>query len=507
MVPTLMRRLVLPVAVLLASCGGSGNDGGSDSGDTPAGTALAALAIEELPHPHARPYDRYGARTFLRNGGRMLVVAAPGDSTDPATGLPPGEGYVSWGAVHVFDRTHRGPWRRTALIRPIVGPNDAWAEDLAVSRDGRTIAVGALRDISRGSGIGSDPFDRPVRPPSGVAPPETGAVWVYAKGVTGWNLQAYVKAATASIDGFGYGVALSDDGSRMVVGGRRDRGSSDVPRLEAVLHRFTRDAAGRWSADTPTPVALPGSGSGGNFGLSVAISGDGGTVAAGAPWDMGGTCPGATYLVLDGHDAPSTVLRPGAQDCLLEAGASFFGADVSMDRAGSLLAVGAPREPGAPHRTSVTQDPDRASIGRVHLFGRSSGGWTPTAVLEASNAGVGDDFGSGVRVSADGSTVAVGAPGEAGGLSGVDPPADEGFIQSGAIYVFRRAGAASWAQVLYVKSPRPHVWGLVGDATYNGLDLDETGSQLVFGDSGSGGFTPDCAFLDVTGAVFLVRPP
>lgn len=502
MAPTLLQRLVLPLVVLLVSCGGGAGDGAASATATP----VAALAIEDLPHPEARPYDRFGTRTFLRNGGRMLVIAAPGDSTNPATGLPPAEGHVSWGAVHVFERTDSGPWRRTALIRPIVGPDDAWAEDMAVSRDGRTIAVGALRDIGRGSGIGSNPFDRPVRPTSGVAPPETGAIWVYAKGDTGWNLQAYVKGPpAASVDVFGYGVALSDDGSRMVVGGRRDMGSGGVHRLEAVLHRYTRDATGTWSARAP--LALPGSGSGGNFGMSVAMSGDGGTVVAGALWDMGGTCPGAAYVVLDGDDAPSTVLRPGAQDCLLEGGASLFGADVSMDQAGSLLAVGAPWEPGTPHGSSVTQTPDRASIGRVHLFERSSAGWTATTALEASNAGIGDDFGVGVRVSADGSTVAVGARGEDGDRSGADPPADEGPFESGAIYVFRLAGAASWTQEFYLKSPRPRVWGLVGDAAYNGLDLDETGSQFVFGDFGGGGFTPDCAFIEMTGAAFLVRLP
>jgi hypothetical protein len=102
-------------------------------------------------------------------------------------------------------------------------------------------------------------------------------------------------------------------------------------------------------------------------------------------------------------------------------------------------------------------------------------------------------------------TVAVGAPGEDGGPSGADPSADEGLFQAGAIHVCRRTGATSWTQALYVKSLRPHVWGSVGDAAHNGLDLDKTGSLLVFGDSG--GFTPDCAFLDDAGPAFLVRPP
>ena len=58
--------------------------------------------------------------------------------------------------------------------------------------------------------------------------------------------------------------------------------------------------------------------------------------------------------------------------------------------------------------------------------------------------------------------------------------------------MFRRAGvaAASWLQVLYLKSPRPRVRGMVGDDALSGLDLDKTGSQLVFGDNGGGGFTP-----------------
>jgi len=60
-----------------------------------------------------------------------------------------------------------------------------------------------------------------------------------------------------------------------------------------------------------------------------------------------------------------------------------------------------------------------------------------------------------VAVSADGTTVAVGAPGESSAAPGIDgDQADNSRGSAGAVYVFSRAGGA-WSQQVYVKASNP----------------------------------------------------
>jgi hypothetical protein len=61
------------------------------------------------------------------------------------------------------------------------------------------------------------------------------------------------------------------------------------------------------------------------------------------------------------------------------------------------------------------------------------------AYVKASNTGADDSFGASVALSADGSTLAVGASGEAGNATGVNGnQADNTTSNSGAVYVFTR---------------------------------------------------------------------
>src|SRR5690554_5224995 len=51
------------------------------------------------------------------------------------------------------------------------------------------------------------------------------------------------------------------------------------------------------------------------------------------------------------------------------------------------------------------------SSGAVYLYQRTDGNWVPQAYIKASNAGANDLFGTSLALSADGNTLAVGAPG------------------------------------------------------------------------------------------------
>jgi hypothetical protein len=72
--------------------------------------------------------------------------------------------------------------------------------------------------------------------------------------------------------------------------------------------------------------------------------------------------------------------------------------------------------------------------------------------FKASNADAGDRFGRGIALSADGTTLAVSAPGEDSAATGVNGnQADNSSADSGAVYVFRRTGR-QWAQEAYLKA-------------------------------------------------------
>ena len=118
-----------------------------------------------------------------------------------------------------------------------------------------------------------------------------------------------------------------------------------------------------------------------------------------------------------------------------------FGFAVSLSSDGSTLAVGAPRESSAATGLNGDQTDDSAThSGAVYLFTRDSGVWQQQAYVKASNAGHTDNFGSAISLSADGNTLAVGAPGE-----------DSGFTNAGAVYTFVRTRNV-WQEQAFIQA-------------------------------------------------------
>lgn len=112
----------------------------------------------------------------------------------------------------------------------------------------------------------------------------------------------------------------------------------------------------------------------------------------------------------------------------------LFGTAVAVS--GSTVVIGAPQQDGA--------------TGAAYVFVRNGWVWSQQAILKASNAQLGDQFGASVAIS--GTSILVGAPEEdsvatlVGGNAG-----DNTVSNSGAAYVFTRSGTA-WTQQAYVKA-------------------------------------------------------
>ncbi len=117
----------------------------------------------------------------------------------------------------------------------------------------------------------------------------------------------------------------------------------------------------------------------------------------------------------------------------------------SVALSGDTLVVGSPQEGSSATGVNGDQANNNAqNSGAVYVFTRTAGVWSQQAYLKASNTDANDQFGVSVAISGD--TIAVGAQFEDSNGSQSDNSAQD----SGAVYVFTRAGGA-WSQQAYLK--------------------------------------------------------
>ena len=336
----------------------------------------------------------FGTVVALSSDGSTLAIGAPGESSR-ATGIDGDQADHSAqnaGAVYVFSRDN-GTWSQQAYVKASnTHTGDSFGVAVALSADGSTLVVGADRERSGARGIDGDQSDQSAN--------EAGAVYVFSRAGGTWSQQAYLKASNAqAFDGFGWSVALSADGDMLAVGAAgEDSGAAGVNVTQTdesiensgAVYLFAR-AGGTWSQQAYVKASNPGPA---DFFGRVALSGDGATLAVGALTERSG----ATGI--DGVQADRSALASGA----------------------------------------------------VYVYARAGDTWSQQAYVKASNAEAGDRFGYSVALSSDGSTMAVGADGEASSATGVGgDQADNGAPAAGAVYIFSRAGAV-WSQQAYLKA-------------------------------------------------------
>jgi hypothetical protein len=407
--------------------------------------------------------DTFGITVVLSSDGSTLAVAAPWEAS-AATGVNGDQNDDSLpqaGAVYVFTREGE-TWSQQAYLkasntgRQGEGDDrdgDQFGSSIALSGDGNTLAAGAVAEDSGAQGINGNQSDDSAT--------SSGAVYVFARAANGWAQQAYVKGAnTGQDDLFGYGVALSADGTSMVVGGYDEDGSGrgvdpvdddDVAGSGAI---YAFDRTGNAWAQTGY---LKGSRSQRNdaLGHAVAISTDGNTIVAGTADEAcpnGGINPSGcdldTYDPVLGAGSAGAVyvwVRSGGawtEQAFIKASnpelTDLFGVRLALSGDGSRLLVGAPMEDSAARGLNGQQDDNSASeAGAAYLFSRTGTTWSQDSYMKASNADPFDEFGSSVALSGDGGTIVVGARMESGAatdLNGDQNDNDAG--QSGAVYVF-----------------------------------------------------------------------
>src|SRR2546423_15303173 len=165
-------------------------------------------------------------------------------------------------------------------------------------------------------------------------------------------------------------------------------------------------------------------------------------------------------------------------------GGTLLGDSVARSGDGLTLAVGAPNESSGAKGVNGSNQDDTSvySAGAVYVFMRrnTTSPWTQQAYVKASNPQAAAEFGHVVNLSADGNTMAVSAYFEASASKGINGNQnDESIPQAGAVYVFTRRGTP-WSQQAYIKASNTGEAGTDGDLG----DGDQVGFSLSLSDHG-----------------------
>ena len=334
---------------------------------------------------------------------------------------------------------------------------DNFGISVALSADGKTLAVGSFGEDSDATGIDGDQTNNNLA--------GTGAVYVYVRNDSNWRQQAYLKASATQMGyDFGRVLSLSADGNTLAVGALGDNSSAtetsdDSAINSGAVYVYAR-SGDSWSQEAY--VKASNTEEGDYFGSSVALSADGNTLAVGAVGED------SNALGIDGDQTNGGALGSGAvyvyvregfwqQQAYIKASntgaGDDFGASVALSANGNTLAVGAVGEDSAATGINGDEDDNSAEYaGAVYMFSRDNNVWAQHVYVKASNNEEEDGFGSAVTLSADGNTLAVAAYGEDSAVTGINGGENDNSAKNaGAVYVFSH-DINGWIQQAYVKA-------------------------------------------------------
>ena len=397
---------------------------------------------------HLYPWDtaRYVLEACNANG------CTRSEEVSPLDGMTEAIGYVKASNAGVDDQ--------------FGGGSVIYGLSASISADGQTMAVSALFEDSAATGVNGDESDDSAL--------DAGAVYVFVRDDNGWSQDAYIKASnTDSSDQFGYSVSLSGDGNTLAVGANLEASSatgidgdqSDNSALGAgAVYVYSREA-GAWAQQSY--VKASNAEAGDVFGYQVALDYDGNTLVVTAQGedsassginfdeannDAGGA--GAAYVFSreDGNWSQQAYVKamyPEEND--------LFGTSVAISHDGNTIAVGALDEDGPPGINGDQSDNSERGSGAAYVFTRNGESWLQEAYVKGQNTQRADAYGAVVALSADGNTLAVGAPdenntstganAEVGHRVGFDPRTD---YSNGSAYVFQREDG-TWQEQGYIK--------------------------------------------------------
>ncbi|KAL3815496.1 hypothetical protein ACHAXA_006193 [Cyclostephanos tholiformis] len=234
-----------------------------------------------------------------------------------------------------------------------------------------------------------------------------------------WKQRGSPIVGDASDARFGRSVALSSDASALAIGAPDHNDNTGYVKIYRV-----DDDGGGYSVQIGQ--TLNGDATYDNFGYSMDMTPDGTTVICGSP--VYSDVPGyvRVYSLEGDIDLGTDNWKQIGQDIVGEANGDEFGISVSISEDGKTIAIGAPLNDGS----------NGANSGRVRMYRLSDDGTTWVKIgQDIDGTAAYHVFGRSVSLSADGSTVAIGASGHH----------SNGNEESGRVNVYRiNVSGSSW---------------------------------------------------------------
>jgi len=307
-------------------------------------------------------------------------------------GIVPDINNISYNSVVYPKLKASSNYEQTDILFVNNGSTTRQGTVIALSGDGTTLAVGA-------------PLGNTV-----------GCVYVYTRSGSSWSLQGTLIGTGSTIGPQGVqqgvSVAISSDGNTVAFGGNLDGNGTK----QGATWVFTR-TSGVWSQQGSKLFGSGGPNFGNLQGTSVALSGDGNTLAIGGPGD-GVTFANGTVWVFTRTSGVWTQQSGPFYDNTQPGGRQGY--CVSLSSNGNTLCYGGPHV-GA---TGIQ--------GNGWIITRSAGVWTQQAILSAMGGSSGNILlGLSCSLSDDGNTASVGAPADG--------------ANNGSVYVYTRSGT-TWTQ-------------------------------------------------------------
>lgn len=372
-----------------------------------------SLALEAYLKPFNAGRDqRFGHAVDVR--GNTLIVGAYGEKSAGGSGSQPfNTSLTSAGAAYIFERV-QSTWQQTGYLKATFpDTHDRFGLSVAMAGTQRTAVIGApgASSPSRYVNVGEE-LDTLTW---------AGAAYVFEKMGGSWLQTAYLKPVNPDAhDHFGQSVAVSVDGTRIVVGAYREKSAnsnpynnSAVPYGAAYVFDYIDGVWQQTKYLKPlSPIQYE------NFGYEVAISDDGRTIAVGAPRVDGigeGPVPRVYIFRLDSAGnwfQAQTLIPPSAQYF------DRFGTDIGFSPDGARLIVGAPTESGS----GIGVDPEddnnakQYGTGAAYIYQYDGRRYNFAHYLKGFTTDP-DFFGTGVAIS--GTHAAIGLPGESSKETGV----------------------------------------------------------------------------------------
>ena len=279
------------------------------------------------------------------------------------------------------------------------------------------------------------------------------------------------NANGAGGDGTGTSVAISADGSTMVVGVPDANGS------QGAAYVYTRGANGWQTSNEPDVLTASNGAAEDHFGYSVSVSHDGSVIAVGAPYASGGGDEDGQVYVFDRPGGGWTAQSTQTETTKVAASGNFdrLGWALALSPDGTYLAAG---EPGYSSSMALTGQ-GAVTVWSYNGSVLSSVGSEP---IVAGDPGNEDGLGESVAMPSD-SLIYAGAPYHPGNAG---PGAVYGFSSEGSVEV----GYTPWEHV-------------------SSTELSASGSNLLgFSVAAGGGLVAGGApgTASDAGAVYLFRP-